>query len=613
MAEDRRGPLWIGSDGHGLTLLEPNGKVLRVFRSVVGDATSLPSDSIYAINVDPSGTVWIGTEGGGLAKMVGDPARAESIRFDRVGRTEGIFETVYGILNGPHGELWISGNTGLQRFSPATGELRTFRKEDGLQGDEFAFGSHHRLNDGRLVFGGLGGFNLFDPAQLDARRTPPKIVLSGVSVMGIARSEAIDPSTPRLDFGYRDNVVALDFGVLDFGAQRGNRLAYRVSGLADEWIDLGAERRITLTNLDAGKSMLEVRAASPDSNWSDPPLVIRLDRAAAPWVSWWAYIIYASIAGLGLGLWARHRRLVAREEQLAAKRIERLAYFDTLTGLANRQRCLDRTNALIARATDDVTGVAAVCLDLLGLKRVNDHFGHQLGDQALQAFAARLTELLQRFNLPEEDSFAGRFGGDEFVVVVKAHDAASIAQRIAQLCIEAFSAPIRHGTLEYFSAPGIGLAVFPGDANDAGVLFKCAETAVYQARASGNAHVVKYSDGLADRKRDWLELEGRLRRAVQNEALTLVFQPKIRVADRKLVGVEALMRWHDGEHGEVSPARFIEIAEGSGLILDMGRWLISAVCRQQRAWIDRESSCRSRSTAPAPSCCMAIRHRWWNR
>jgi diguanylate cyclase (GGDEF)-like protein len=588
MVQDANGNIWLGTDSNGLTLLRANGTVAEVYKHDQTRPGSLPADAVYALAIDATGSVWVGTEGGGLARVRGNPAQPDSLSFEHFGRGDGIFDTIYGILVGPQNELWLSGNSGLVRFAPSTRDVRTFRREHGLQGDEFSFGAHHRLVDGSIAFGGPGGFNVFDPTQLSARRAAPRIALTSIAVMGVPRVDDTPPWSMRdLYFNYRDNVVTLDFGVLDFAAPRGNHLAYRVTGLTDEWIDLGTQRRITLTNLQAGTSTLEVRAASPDSTWSEQPLRLTLHRAAPPWLSGWAYATYALTLLLAITARVRHQRRKMRQMVEAAKRIERLAYYDTLTGLANRQRCMEQTDRLIGEARADGSGVAVICLDLLGLKRVNDSFGHQHGDQVLRAFADRLVKCLGSFSLPTKDVIAGRFGGDEFVAVVKARDATSLARRIANGCIEAFARPIEQDSLDYFSAPGVGLAVFPDDGADAGTLFKCADTAVYHARSSGNATAVAYSDELAGRKRDWLKLESRLRHAVQNEQLTIVYQPKFRMRDRKLVGVEALLRWHDEVHGDVSPARFIEIAENSGLILDIGRWLTRAVCRQQRAWLDR--------------------------
>jgi EAL domain-containing protein (putative c-di-GMP-specific phosphodiesterase class I) len=158
--------------------------------------------------------------------------------------------------------------------------------------------------------------------------------------------------------------------------------------------------------------------------------------------------------------------------------------------------------------------------------------------------------------------------------------------RIAQACSEVFKQPITHDALEFYSSPNIGIAVYPDDGADVATVLKHADTAMYQSKANSGA-VAAYTPAMSARMRDWLELEGRLRRAVRNDLLRLEYQPKFRLSDKTLVGVEALLRWRDAEYGDISPNRFVEIAEDSGLILEMGAWVMRAVCRQMRQWQDR--------------------------
>jgi len=296
IAEDSHGNLWIGTMG-GLNLASADGHVRKVFRNQPGDATSLPANSIYAIAIDSQDRVWMATEGGGLAQAVGSASSPESIRFKAWTREQGLTsDTLYGIVIDAAGDLWLSGNAGLMRFNPATGAIKAYHREHGLQGEEYAFGAFHRLRDGRVCFGGPGGFNIFDPSRLTENRQPPRIALTNIDVLGV-RMQSTTPFwlLQNVPLGYRDSIVSLDFGLLDFGSLQHHRLAYRLPGVSDEWIDLGPERRITLTTLPAGEHVLEVRAATSDSPWSPQPYRLTIDRAPAPWQSGWAYAIYAAV------------------------------------------------------------------------------------------------------------------------------------------------------------------------------------------------------------------------------------------------------------------------------------------------------------------------------
>jgi diguanylate cyclase len=270
----------------------------------------------------------------------------------------------------------------------------------------------------------------------------------------------------------------------------------------------------------------------------------------------------------------------------ASERIERLAYYDTLTGLPNRQRCIDTAERLFADAAAENHKVAVIYADLNSFKRVNDTFGHSVGDAVLRSVADKLARVLAPFQAAHESVSVARFGGDEFVVLVAASEAPSIAGEIAAACSSMLNDPIVHDGLEFYSAPSIGIAVFPDDGSDVATVLKHADTAMYQAKAGASGSVVMYTPAMSARLRNWLDLEGRLRRAVQEDQLQLHYQPKFRLRDNRLIGVEALLRWCDAEYGDIPPTRFIEIAEDSGLIIDMGGWVIRAACRQLREWQD---------------------------
>jgi signal transduction histidine kinase/ligand-binding sensor domain-containing protein/CheY-like chemotaxis protein/HPt (histidine-containing phosphotransfer) domain-containing protein len=324
IAEDGRGNLWLGTAGGGLDLVRADGTVLKVFSNDPADPSSLPSNTVYALAVDHDGHVWAATDGGGVARVVDPAAAPDAIEFEVLSRAEGLSsDTLYGIVPDAEGRIWLSGNAGLMRLDPATGAIKTYHREHGLQGEEFSFGAYFRLRDGRICFGGPGGFNIFDPEELTENGQPPRLALTSIEVLGVRVKDGTPPwLRRRIDLDYRGSIVALDFGVLDFASPEHNRLAYRMAGLTDDWIDLGAQRRVTLTNLDAGDHVLEVRAANADSVWSTAPLELAIHRDPAPWASVPAYALYAlAILGFAAQQLRRHRRKF-QEMARARERLE---------------------------------------------------------------------------------------------------------------------------------------------------------------------------------------------------------------------------------------------------------------------------------------------------
>jgi signal transduction histidine kinase/ligand-binding sensor domain-containing protein/CheY-like chemotaxis protein/HPt (histidine-containing phosphotransfer) domain-containing protein len=446
IVEDARGYFWLGTDGGGLNLARPDGSVIQVFRHDAHDATSLPANSIYALTVTADGTVWATTDGGGLVRIDGDPASPADIRFRALAHAEGLDDTLYGVVADPAGRLWVSGNAGLARVDPATAVIHAYHREHGLQGEEFAFGAFYRLRDGRLCFGGAGGFNIFDARALTEDRRPPRLAMSGYSVLGVPQRTAV-PSwlLDRITLGYRDSVVSLDFAVLDFSSPKHSRLQYRMSGLTDQWIDLGTQRRITLTNLDAGNHRLQVRAASPDSEWSNPSLDIDIHRDAAPWRSRWAYSLYAALAlGLILERTRRQRRkfrelgearqrlesevqlrtreLVDSNRQLAEAAQAKSNFLDRMShelrtpmnGVVGMTELLSRTalSATQSHLTRTIRGSAQILLqivnDLLDLSKI------RAGKVALEALPLDLGQILEECT----SLFAGAAEGKGIELIV---------------------------------------------------------------------------------------------------------------------------------------------------------------------------------------------------
>lgn len=584
-AQEPSGNMWIATDGGGLDLADSAGHVLRVFRHVDEDVTSLPGNSVYGVTVDSSSRIWAATDRG-LARVLGSSTRPEGIRFEIFGRSEGLAgDVVYGVVPDSSGRLWMSGNSGLTRYDPATGSFRTYHVQQGLQGEEFDLGAHQRLGGGRLAFGGPGGFNLFLPESIQDASTPPPVALMGVDVVG-APLHGPKPYwlLDQINVDASARIITFEFAALDFTSPAHNRLSYRLPQISDRWIDLGTNHDVTLADLGAGDHVLEVRAASADSAWGNSPFRITIHKKPPLWASPPAELAYLMlILAVVAAAWRARMHRRAHAEQ-----IKRLAYYDPLTGLPNRQRCLDTAAAMIAHAAEAGEAVSFIYLDLDGFKRINDTFGHTVGDDVLRIVAQKLTQAIAPHQTEKNEVVLSRFGGDEFVVLVRHAHLPGLGLEVGRACHAMLGAPITYERLEFLTIPSVGVAEFPEDGADAETVLKHADTAMYHAKSTGTGGVAAYSSAMGSRAHKVIRLESRLRRAIHGESLTVEYQPKFRLTDQRLIGAEVLARWHDEELGTVPPSEFIGVAEESSLIIDLGQSVMRMACRQLRAWRDAD-------------------------
>jgi len=260
------------------------------------------------------------------------------------------------------------------------------------------------------------------------------------------------------------------------------------------------------------------------------------------------------------------------------EKIRNLALYDTLTGLANRTLFNERLAAALARARRGGYPVSILYMDLNRFKEINDTQGHGVGDQVLIKVARRFQAQLR------SQEVLARLAGDEFVVVAEHADAA-IAARIVDRLLKAMSDPVAIQGHTFSVGLSIGIATYPRDGAGIDDLLKRADIAMYRAKAAGGGHMFyrpEMSVGLVER----MELATDLGRALAAGALQLHYQPQVDLDDGRLIGAEALLRWHDARRGWVSPAAFIPIAEARGMIGALGKWVLGEACRQLRAWID---------------------------
>lgn len=267
------------------------------------------------------------------------------------------------------------------------------------------------------------------------------------------------------------------------------------------------------------------------------------------------------------------------ERKAAEQRVRDAALHDSLTGLPNRALVFEYGGHLLAGAQRRQRNGALLFIDLDRFKPINDIYGHHIGDLVLKEVARRL-----RLCTREED-LVGRLGGDEFVVMLqpleKAYPRAAV---IAQHVVDQISQPFHIETLELSLTPSIGISYYPQHAANVSALIHTADLAMYQAKQSGRANFQIYTPELDANAEAAYALEMRLRKALRNGQFDLHYQPVVDIASGQLVGAEALVRLADNDAYKVGPQHFIPIAESSGLIGDIGEWVISEACRQHRAW-----------------------------
>jgi diguanylate cyclase (GGDEF)-like protein len=280
------------------------------------------------------------------------------------------------------------------------------------------------------------------------------------------------------------------------------------------------------------------------------------------------------------------RDITARKE--AEARIRRLAYFDVLTGLPNREWLGEFLADTLTDARHAGTTAALLYIDLDQFKRINDTLGHETGDALLRLAAERLANALAR--LGSSDDGAGvrahlaRVGGDEFIVVLTGAPREQDARQAAERIQGALAAPFVHAGYELVVTPSIGIALFPEHGADAQSLLKNADGAMYEAKASGRNQFRFYTSAVNARALKRLSLEMELRRAFEASKLEVHYQPKYETRDLKLLGGEALLRWNHPERGPIPPSDFVAVAEETGLISDIGRWAMQQVCRDMVEW-----------------------------
>ncbi|MCB1032898.1 MAG: PAS domain S-box protein, partial [Acidobacteria bacterium] len=297
--EDRSGVLWIGTDGGGLNRFHPATGRFTAYRHHPEDPYSLSSDHIWTVNEDAQGNLWVGTQGGGLNRWSAKDRLEQRVRFSHFSKRQGLPSgIIYGALWDRNGLLWVSTNRGLSKLDPAEGTVVNYDSRHGLQSEEFNFGAAFEARDGQMFFGGINGFNTFDPTEMRGNQHVPPVVLTSF----LKFNEVVDLGRPlseveSIELSHKDHVIAFEYAALDYTAPEKNLYRHMLEGFDEGWVNAGTRRRATYTNLKPGSYVFRVKASNSDGVWNQDGIALRLEVAPAPWRTWWAYLLYA--AGLG--------------------------------------------------------------------------------------------------------------------------------------------------------------------------------------------------------------------------------------------------------------------------------------------------------------------------
>ncbi|MDH5473162.1 MAG: EAL domain-containing protein [Gammaproteobacteria bacterium] len=274
-----------------------------------------------------------------------------------------------------------------------------------------------------------------------------------------------------------------------------------------------------------------------------------------------------------------------RDQQIA---LDHMAHHDALTGLPNRILFNEHLTRAISISIRKGQKLAVLFLDLDDFKWVNDTLGHHVGDELLKEFSKRLNDALRSddYVATADDNIITRFGGDEFIMILSDIKDEFGPCAAAKRIIESVKKPFIFSGREFHVGASIGISIFPTDGDNAEMLIKNSDVAMYHAKSLGKNNYQYFSEDLNNTVSNRLDMENKLRSAIANDQFFLLYQPQINIDNGNISGIEALIRWNDPETGLISPVDFIPIAEDTGLIMQLGEWLINEVCRQNREWQD---------------------------
>lgn len=496
--------LWVGTTA-GLNRVSVASGNVEQLHTDAADPSALLAGYVASLLIDARGRLWVASIGSGIQVLEARDADGRT-HFRRLGMREGLpHNGIDKLLLDEHGTVWASTDEGLARIDPATFEVRTLGEAQGVAIGQNWSNSGARTRAGELLFGGQGGLTIVRPGLVKVVDERPPLVVTEVRVGSRwlpASSFNVAGNAPRLDIRAEDRSLTVEFSALDFAAPSLNRYSYRLQGFDTEWIPTNSDRRLaTYTNLPPGDYVLQLRGSGHEAPWL--PTMRELPIRVLP--SWyqtvWAHlaVALAALAAVAATVQLRTAFLRRRQRelrQLVALRtaeleqrgedlrksqleLEKLAYFDPLTGLANRRRFNEQLLQTLARVLRGIGGATLLLIDLDLFKEVNDTMGHDAGDALLVEVASRLVATMR-----EADCVA-RLGGDEFAVLLAESDIPSDVDATCRRILAAMAEPFDNKGRALSISASVGAARCPSHAVDSDTLYKCADLALYEAKRSG--------------------------------------------------------------------------------------------------------------------------------
>lgn len=570
LLEAPNGDIWAGT-GDGLWRF--NGTTWKRF----GVAEGLKGNSIIALAAGMSGEIWIGYRLTGIiSRLTLENGKASLTNYDPPqGRQANI---TYFLEFDQKGNLWAGTNLGVLVRGPTSTHWDRYDHRDGLIWDDCDLHSFAAEADGHVWIGTSGGLSRFIRRAGLVRNDPPRTVFTS-AVYGkttLALNQAAD-------LNYSGDPLEIHFSALRFGHDRDVSFSYRLSPLDKQWRET-SERLLQIAAIQPGEYTLEIGAREAVGAKLGEVATFRFRIRPPWWRTYWFILSCMSAACLLAFLLIRQRTRRQQEirrslETAVAERTRELAHqyrHDVLTGLPNRLLFGERLNRELRIAGSDNTRVAVLFIDLDRFKRINDTWGHQVGDNFLRQISERLSSGLR----PGE--MIGRIGGDEFIVLIPGLRSREGAAARGQALLSTLQAPIRIEDKNVFATMSIGVATYPDDALQPDSLMAAADAAMYNAKAAGKNQVQLFESGMMEAASRPQNIEDKLREALRNNGFRLRYQPQYTIEGR-LTGFEALLRI-DGAERELPPGEFIPIAEESGLIVEMGAWVLREACRQMQFW-----------------------------